>query len=402
MRLARSFVLAGALLAVGASAAGADTATFAYTGSEQTFTVPAGVTIEVTAIGAPGGTETSAPTSGRGAIVSGSLSVTPGQVLYVEVGGVGQSTGGGFNGGGNDGSFSRGGGGASDVRTLPGSDGTPSLDSRLIVAAGGGGNGLSYSGGDAGAQGSLPDCGGGAGTADTGGAGVNGGTSGSLGTGGDGYGGQDGGGGGGGGLYGGGGGGNTGCGGGGGSSKVPAGGTSGLAEIITPPQVQITYTAPPSDGGGSGGGGGSGAGGGTSGGGGGLADATRPLLRDLAMSRASFSAANTGPGFIAAVGTRVSYRLSEAASTRFTVERATRGRRRGRRCVKGRRGRRCTRYVRLRGSFTQTGTAGLNSFRFMGRLRGRALRRGKYRLVAVATDAAGNRSAPVRRAFRIR
>lgn len=44
---------------------------------------------------------------------------------------------------------------------------------------------------------------------------------------------------------------------------------------------------------------------------------------------------------------------------------------------------------------------GRTPLRFMGRMRGRPLRRGRYLLVAAATDAAGNRSAPVRRAFRI-
>mgnify|MGYP001135564564 CR=1 FL=1 len=54
------------------------------------------------------------------------------------------------------------------------------------------------------------------------------------------------------------------------------------------------------------------------------------------------------------------------------------------------------------GGAYEVGAAGTNSLRFMGRLRGRALKRGKYRLVAVAVDAAGNRSKPVRRSFRIK
>ena len=61
----------------------------------------------------------------------------------------------------------------------------------------------------------------------------------------------------------------------------------------------------------------------------------------------------------------------------------------------------CTGYRRLRGSFNHTGTAGLNRFRFSGRLGGRKLRPGNYRLVAVAADAAANRSAQVRKVFRI-
>ena len=57
--------------------------------------------------------------------------------------------------------------------------------------------------------------------------------------------------------------------------------------------------------------------------------------------------------------------------------------------------------MRLRGSFTHTGRAGTNSFKFTGRLRRRKLRPARYRLAAVATDAAGNRSPAKRRTFRI-
>jgi hypothetical protein len=70
------------------------------------------------------------------------------------------------------------------------------------------------------------------------------------------------------------------------------------------------------------------------------------------------------------VGTRISYNLSEAASVRFRI-------------------------VGLRGAFVRQGKPGSNSFRFRGRLRGRRLKPGRYRLRVTATDAAGN-SSPVR------
>jgi len=57
--------------------------------------------------------------------------------------------------------------------------------------------------------------------------------------------------------------------------------------------------------------------------------------------------------------------------------------------------------VRLKGSFSRASTAGLNSFRFTGRLRGKKLRPGRYRLVMVATDAAKNKSKPRRAKFRV-
>ena len=65
------------------------TCTFSSTG-EDSFTVPAGVSsVRVVATGARGGTGafTDRP-AGRGATVTADLSVSAGQVLYVEVGGV--------------------------------------------------------------------------------------------------------------------------------------------------------------------------------------------------------------------------------------------------------------------------------------------------------------------------
>ena len=201
-------------------------------------------------------------------------------------------------------------------------------------------------------------------------------------------------------------------GGGGGSSLTPVGGTVGLAPLATAAQVVITYTpGQPAGGGGAGGDAGSGGvdggeGGGGSGAGatgGGTVDRKAPLLTGLLLSPTSFSAANSGPSVVAAaVGTRVIYRLSESAATKFTLERAANGRRKGARCLITGKGKPCTRYVKLPGSVTHRGTAGLNSLKFMGRLLSRALPRASYRLVAVATDAAGNRSKPVRRPFRIR
>ena len=163
-------------------AAQATTQTFTYTGGEQTFTVPAGVSVvEVLAIGGHGGSGSNAP-NGPGGVpgapgslgrpggvadeVRGQLSVTPGETLYVEVGGNGQEgleyagSEGGFNGGGEGGVLAGGGGGASDVRTSPRAAGL-SPDSRLLVAgAGGGGGGTAGptgggSGGSAGEAGEI-------------------------------------------------------------------------------------------------------------------------------------------------------------------------------------------------------------------------------------------------------
>ena len=243
---------------------------FPPTGAEQTFAVPAGVhKVTVGVLGGKGG-GTADAAGGNSVAVIGTLSVTPGQTLYIEVGGNGKPQvlggAGGFNGGGSaSGSGGGGGGGgASDIRTKPRTDGL-NPDTRLIISAGGGGaggtgaSGIGGKGGDAGQDGGTAlggdsaGAGGAKGTAGggEGGVGCNGdGESGEIGLGGDGFPGEvsnEGGGGGGGGLYGGGGGGG-GCifgggGGGGGSDLVPPGG----AKLTTAlePRIEVAYREPP-------------------------------------------------------------------------------------------------------------------------------------------------------------
>jgi Tol biopolymer transport system component len=135
-------------------------------------------------------------------------------------------------------------------------------------------------------------------------------------------------------------------------------------------------------------------------------DKVAPSVLSLGFVKSTMRAAGKGGSIARApVGARARYRLSEAATARFTVERAESGRKRGRKCVapsrKLRRARRCTRYLRSKGSFARKSTMGLNAFRFTARLRGRKLGPGRYRLVLVATDAAGNKSKARRAAFRV-
>lgn len=121
--------------------------TFKYTGSEQSFKVPSGVkAITVVALGAAGSAAGSGPGAdqpGDGGRVYAVVPVRSGETLYVFVGGegtrnTGGAGGGGFNGGGAGYCCydSGGGGGASDVR-----ESGDSLTDRILVAAGGGGQG---------------------------------------------------------------------------------------------------------------------------------------------------------------------------------------------------------------------------------------------------------------------
>lgn len=133
-----------------------------------------------------------------------------------------------------------------------------------------------------------------------------------------------------------------------------------------------------------------------------------PRLSAVDIARLAFAAAPRGPSVRAAarrvpVGTTVSYRLAAPATTRFVVERRKAGRKvRGKcrqRTRKNRGRKKC--HLRLKGSFRHQGARGVNSLRFTGRLRGRALKPGGYNLVARAKDEAGNRSKPKRARFRI-
>ena len=235
-------------------AAESDSQTFSYTGAEQTFTVPSGVsTITIKAWGSRGGNVTSyrPVEGGKGAYAKGDLNVNQGDVLYVYVGGRGEDrlgnhpysscalVNGGFNGGGSTKTRGNGtpGGGASDIRV-----GGNAFSNRIIVAAGGGGSAWIYAAGGAGGaltgvngtKSNGSGTGSGGGTQSAGGAvgdaseGCSFKSAGSLGTGGNASGWTAGGGAGGGGYYGGGGGGYN-DGGGGGSSYI--GGVSNAQSI---------------------------------------------------------------------------------------------------------------------------------------------------------------------------
>ena len=201
--------------------------TFIYTGGDQTYTVPAGVTsLSVTLRGAGGGPNAggASGSGGAGGLVSGRLAVTPGETLTLVVGQAGrQDTPGGTYGGGASGGtqqsqYGGSGGGRTAIRRA-GND--------IVVAGGGGGSSRidpSFGGGVGGAGGGLT---GGTGAGSLGGFGgsqsAGGGKGGSAGVDGsliNGGQGGTGGGGGGGGYYGGGGAGGSLGGGGGGSSYV--------------------------------------------------------------------------------------------------------------------------------------------------------------------------------------
>jgi hypothetical protein len=134
-------------------------------------------------------------------------------------------------------------------------------------------------------------------------------------------------------------------------------------------------------------------------------DFVAPAIATFRLSRTVFRAARSGPAIASLVGTRISLTLSEGATVTFRVARLAPGRRVGGRCVaptdRNRSRPRCVRSVLLRGRILRELAAGTSRLLYRGRLRGQALRPGRYRLLVRARDAAGNVSAQRRVAFTI-
>jgi hypothetical protein len=115
-------------------------------------------------------------------------------------------------------------------------------------------------------------------------------------------------------------------------------------------------------------------------------------IQSLAIAPKAFRPVNAGGAVLSArkktkapIGTKVTYTLSAAGSVKFAVERRLPGRKVGKRCVKQTRANRtkkkCSRFKRVKGGFTHSGQAGQNRFKFSGRIAGRGLKPGRYRLV---------------------
>jgi hypothetical protein len=112
-------------------------------------------------------------------------------------------------------------------------------------------------------------------------------------------------------------------------------------------------------------------------------DKQAPLVSGFSTTHKSFAIGRARTAVSARVfrGTLFRYKLSEAAKVVVKIQRA--------------------RTHRTVGKLIRTGKPGANSIRFSGRIGAKALKRGGYRAVIMATDAAGNRSAPKSAGFRV-
>jgi len=158
--------------------------TYSYTGSNQTFTVPTGVTLITLDIkGAGGGSQGNSGAGGTGGRTQGTRTVSAGQSYIVIVGERGKTTSSGSSFGGG-GSYTSGNGNGGGGGGLSGIFLTSFTHGNSVAIAGGGGGG-SYGGATGGAGGgssggSGSNSGGGGGTQSSGGSGAGGAGSGSA------------------------------------------------------------------------------------------------------------------------------------------------------------------------------------------------------------------------------
>jgi len=113
-----------------------------------------------------------------------------------------------------------------------------------------------------------------------------------------------------------------------------------------------------------------------------------PVLSGLQQSNARWRTHSVKRGPRLPVGTSFRFTLDRAAQVRFTFSQIVSGRRVDGRCVKAtknnRAKRRCDRY-QASGTLSVAGKAGANTIAFSGKLRGRTLPPGSYRVLVTAT-----------------
>jgi hypothetical protein len=140
--------------------------------------------------------------------------------------------------------------------------------------------------------------------------------------------------------------------------------------------------------------------GGTPGGSGPVTDRTPPVLSKLSAKPSVVVLAHSHRKARSAT---LRFTVSEPSLVTFTAEMVLPGRRSGKHCIAGRRhGKACTVYRKITGSLRIDATTGQNTITFTGRLGTDRLKAGRYRLTAIAIDAAGNRSSAARVTIAVR
>jgi 6-phosphogluconolactonase (cycloisomerase 2 family) len=131
---------------------------------------------------------------------------------------------------------------------------------------------------------------------------------------------------------------------------------------------------------------------------------TLPVLDKLKVAPKKFLPKGTVPNAKGKRGTSFRYKLNENASVSLKIERKLPGRKVGGKCkkmTKANAGRKpCPLFKRL-GSRPSKGKTGANKLEFNGKIKGKSLVPGAYRVTAIATDPADGRSAPRYASFQI-
>lgn len=128
-------------------------------------------------------------------------------------------------------------------------------------------------------------------------------------------------------------------------------------------------------------------------------DTSPAVLETPTLSKTKF------PSTGSSRGTTISLTSDEAGTATIKFYKATKGKRSGKKCAK--RSKRlakkknCTRWVKVRGSISSPVVAGQNSIAFSGRVDGKALAPGKYKMEIVVVNAVGLTSSPVTKTFTI-
>jgi hypothetical protein len=119
---------------------------------------------------------------------------------------------------------------------------------------------------------------------------------------------------------------------------------------------------------------------------------TAPGISGLAVNPKRFRSLKAGATLVATGGAAITFTAATAETVQFSIARASGGRRSGGRCVTQTRSNakkpRCLRFSTM-ATFGQAVSAGAATLHFSGRINGKRLRRGTYRLTAVPTLAGG-------------
>jgi len=133
-----------------------------------------------------------------------------------------------------------------------------------------------------------------------------------------------------------------------------------------------------------------------------LAVDTLPVIGKLKAAPKKFLPAGVGKG---KGGTKFRVKLNEKAKIQVKIEQRLPGRKVGRKCKKPTPGnaakKKCSRFLVKGSRIKKNGKAGWNAIAFNGKLKGKPLAPGGYRITAVATDSAKGRSAPKTAGFQV-